>query len=573
MEEEASPLVLPEAAATASPPRTWRRFAAGLAAASAAGALLLSRAPVRRGPQSAGGGDWDGLLVLDDAGLLVKTDIGWTGGPDCFESGVEYEGAALAEPTAESAQQCQSLCAANAQCEFFTWDSAPLSGVCRLLASVEASRSWGDRISGRRRCPEAPVNIAAVPAEEGLATLGFCNGSMPLSPPVTPRKFDLPAWVTEWCTSDSLRPKGTWNWPGRNWCWVRTKNHACYSPGSKDSSTLPNWWWAQEAVNRSSHAPHPNDVLLEGLEDPVLCDIPEHARPLVGVSYQERAAAAAWVRENIAIFTVNLPSAVDRWTKLRDRFHALGLQVMRIPGVDLTKPGAFQRAKETGTIPAVWNYTKARLNMDELFRFSDHFAAAGYLDQEGIGTVGCAAAHLRAQKLAAKLASGFAKPKPLALILEDDVLVADDFAVKLRRLLAEETPCDWQVLALTTRCDYGRCISPHLSRVEPDGNEPDERCHNGVNFGMYAMLYRVSEIATVNTALANVVWNDDKAGCLPVDIAMSSISDKVAYYSVPSSQGHSMIFEPNSAWGKSNRRDMNGADALDKALTKKKPST
>merc|ERR1712224_1178534 len=140
--------------------------------------------------------------------------------------------------------------------------------------------------------------------------------------------------------------------------------------------------------------------------------------------------------------------------------------------------------------------------------------------------------------------------RPLALILEDDVLVADDFAMKLRRLLAREAPCDWQVLALTTRCDYGTCVLPHLSRVEPDGNEPDERCHNGVNFGMYAMLYRVSELVAINRKLASVVWNDDKAGCLPVDIAMSSISDKIVYYSVPSSQGHSMVFEPNSAWGK-----------------------
>jgi len=113
------------------------------------------------------------------------------------------------------------------------------------------------------------------------------------------------------------------------------------------------------------------------------------------------------------------------------------------------------------------------------------------------------------------------------------------------------------VISLTARCDYGKCISPHLSRVQPDGNEPEERCHNGVNWGMYGMLYRVSQIPKVHDILSQTIWNDTHVGCLPPDVAMSAISDRIAYYSVPSSQQQSLLFEPDAAWWQSSRRVIN----------------
>merc|ERR1719183_3391228 len=119
-----------------------------------------------------------------------------------------------------------------------------------------------------------------------------------------------------------------------------------------------------------------------------------------------------------------------------------------------------------------------------------------------LGTVGCATAHLRAQRYAA-----VASDKEFALILEDDVVLEDDFVVKIQRLLQEEAPCDWSAISLKTHCPYGECVSPHLTRVHPDGNEPAERCRHGVNYGFFAMLYRTSELEDISSRLAEVVYD------------------------------------------------------------------
>merc|ERR1719433_7696 len=125
---------------------------------------------------------------------------------------------------------------------------------------------------------------------------------------------------------------------------------------------------------------------------------------------------------------------------------------------------------------------------------------------------------------------------PLALILEDDVMLADDFVTKLKRLLEEETPCDWSAISLKSRCPYGECVSPHLSRVQPDGNEPVERCRHGVNYGFYAMLYRLNDLADLRERLAHVIWDPTRPHCLDIDVALASISDEITYYAVPGLQ-------------------------------------
>jgi len=133
--------------------------------------------------------------------------------------------------------------------------------------------------------------------------------------------------------------------------------------------------------------------------------------------------------------------------------------------------------------------------------------------------------------------------RPLALVLEDDTLLADNFQVKLRRLLQQEAPCDWRAISLKSKCPYGTCISTHLSRVMPDGNEPADRCRHGVNWGFYAMLYRVDGLQDLRETLANVVWDDERPHCLDVDVALASISDQVEYYAVPNMQERGFLTE------------------------------
>merc|ERR1712232_1191905 len=246
-------------------------------------------------------------------------------------------------------------------------------------------------------------------------------------------------------------------------------------------------------------APNPDDELLLGLENPRLCDMPVYGLPWTDIPDQQKAAATAWVNSNIVIYVVNLPQSVKRWHKMEARFAQLGVTGHRIPGVDLRAPGALEKAREEGLVPKTYNYTKADVNMHKLMQRSEGGGILKLVDEMGIGTVGCAAAHLRAQRLAHRLAQRAGKP--MTLIMEDDVWLSDDWAVKLRHIVTKELPCNWDVFALMTRCGYGRCVSKHVSRVQPDGNEPNERCHNSGNYGMFGMLYQVPSMPRINALL------------------------------------------------------------------------
>lgn len=106
--------------------------------------------------------------------------------------------------------------------------------------------------------------------------------------------------------------------------------------------------------------------------------------------------------------------------------------------------------------------------------------------------------------------------------------------------MLQEAPCDWEVISLKSRCPYGRCVSKHLSRVLPDGNgRANKRC-SGVNFGFFAMLYRVETLPKVRQALYRAVWEQE---CYDVDVALASISDQIAYYAIPSIQEPGLIHE------------------------------
>merc|ERR1712232_146846 len=167
------------------------------------------------------------------------------------------------------------------------------------------------------------------------------------------------------------------------------------------------------------------------------------------------------------------------------------------------------------------------------FDLAQRRASSDYQGMGGIlGTVGCAAAHLNALHIAANNFR-LTPTKSLALILEDDVELVWDFAVRLKRLLQSEAPCDWEAISLRSRCPYGVCVSPHLTRVLPDGNEPEDRCRHGVNYGFFAMLYRLDALPVLREQLWIRVWDAWHPRCLDVDVAFASISDRFAYYAVP----------------------------------------
>jgi len=141
--------------------------------------------------------------------------------------------------------------------------------------------------------------------------------------------------------------------------------------------------------------------------------------------------------------------------------------------------------------------------------------------------------------------------KPLVLILEEDAAPATGFAVKLRRLVTAEAPCDWVAISLQSACPYGECVTPHLARVRPNGNEPAERCHHGVNFGFYSMLYRKVMLPPLVKRLQRAVWDEERPRCLDVDVALASLANEVAYYAVPKVQVPGLIV---SGGGESSRR-------------------
>jgi hypothetical protein len=174
--------------------------------------------------------------------------------------------------------------------------------------------------------------------------------------------------------------------------------------------------------------------------------------------------------------------------------------------------------------------------------------------------MGCAAAHFKAQAWA------LGDRWPLALVLEDDTIVSEDIVVRLWALVREELPCDWEVLSLLSRCPFGECISQHLSRVWPDGNEPTSLCRAGVNLGLHAVLYRASALPQLLEQWRHAVFNggggggpsgkEEGTGCWNADAALASISDRVGYYAVPAVQ------EPGFAWEASfasSRLDINTA--------------
>eukprot|EP00930_Biecheleria_cincta_P052391 TRINITY_DN3762_c0_g3_i1.p1 TRINITY_DN3762_c0_g3~~TRINITY_DN3762_c0_g3_i1.p1 ORF type:complete len:491 (-),score=80.05 TRINITY_DN3762_c0_g3_i1:28-1500(-) len=307
----------------------------------------------------------------------------------------------------------------------------------------------------------------------------------------------------------------------RNWCWVGVKD-ICH----RSIHRPMNWAEYRKEAYRQELSPSPLDAPFSGLDNPELCDQPDLGLPDPYTSEEEHKAAK-WFNEHVKVYVVNLPKYVERWKMVSSRLAELGINATRVSGVDMEVPGMLDKAKAAGWVPKSFNFSKAQNT------------AYGPRLQEGsvLGTVGCASAHFKVQQQMIKDGS------LLGLVLEDDSYLIDGFVVHLWRIVTTELPCDWDILQLLARCPYGKCISKHLARIQPDGNEPEWRCRAGVNWGMHGMLYRISNLPAVQEIWKKTVFNELSPHCLDVDIALASISDRVGYYAIPNSQTPGLVKE------------------------------
>lgn len=312
---------------------------------------------------------------------------------------------------------------------------------------------------------------------------------------------------------------------GRNWCWVGMKEFGCHRHLWK------HWTWSQfqvQAIEEGATVPEP----FQPLTDSAMCDKSDAGHVERQWTELNWAGAAEWFEENVALYVLSLPQSEQRKRTISKRLKQLGLPFEFVWGVDMTKDNALWEAKKEGLIP--WEYDVERAQLEANAPQND-------MGRDGsiYGTVGCASGHFRAQMTALKKTPN----KPLTVILEDDVSPSDDFVPRLWALVSEELPCDWQAVALSSRCPYGRCISKHLTRVLPDVNEPAWRCRHGVNYGFQGVLYRTAEIPDLQAVWKPVVFDETRPHCLDVDVALASISDVVNFYAVPSVQAPGLLTE------------------------------
>jgi len=312
----------------------------------------------------------------------------------------------------------------------------------------------------------------------------------------------------------------------RNWCWVGMKESGCHQHYMDHKP-----WIAMQDL--AVHAGFTSNTSFAPLNRPQLCD-----RPHLGRAGHWRKAemdeARNWFMETVAVYVLSLPDETERLDNITKRLVQLDIPFTVVWGLDLRSEGALEAAQRQGIIPQTFNATlaqlKALLPENDMGRFKSGGIA---------GTLGCLAGHFHAQ---AHAAARHTAP-PLSIIFENDVSPADDFIARLWSMVTKELPCDWQVLSLASRCPYGSCVSPHLTRVHPDLNEPALRCRHGVNIGFQGVLYRTREIAKLHELWKPTAFNEQTPHCLDVDVALAAISDRVKYYAVPNSQKPGMLKE------------------------------
>lgn len=309
----------------------------------------------------------------------------------------------------------------------------------------------------------------------------------------------------------------------RNWCWYGLK-------GQCHDHLKAHFPWAKlqnMAASLGSSPPRTQEP-FDPVRNPEVCDQPEMGQVRTWTE-DEKTISREWFRNHVAVYVLGLLSDTGRWNMISDRLKQLAIFATHIDGVDMRAPGVLETAKSSGWVPNDFNFSHAQ---EIAYRPEQNMGSI-------LGTLGCASAHFKAQTKV--LADGV----PLAVVFEDDSWPSDDFVERLWSLVHEELPCNWEVTALYSRCPYGTCVSPHLIRVQPDINEPKWRCHQGVNWGMQATLYRTASLAKVQREWKQAVFDESRPHCLDVDVALASISDKVNFYAVPAVQDPGFVYETN----------------------------
>lgn len=309
------------------------------------------------------------------------------------------------------------------------------------------------------------------------------------------------------------------------------------------------WAAIHRAAVTAAKVPPTYKVPFEPLQDAEVCDQSSFGKVRPWIS-EDWSKASAWFRSHVQVYVLNLPSDYRRWEDIKSRLGQLNIKAIRVAGLDLRKAGVWQEGRDGGFIPQGFNLSHySRSFGDDLAR--DARGAEGL--RNVLRTLGHAAAHI-------KVLRQILDDRPsLAVVLEDDSWLEDDFVPRLWNLVSEELPCDWEVVSLSSRCGYGRCISQHLARVQVDGNEPAFTCREGVNLGMYGMLYRVERLGDVLAKWQGVLFDEDRPHCLKADVALAALADQVAYYVVPSSQAPGFLHESHLL-GSSSRAPIKEAD-------------
>jgi len=310
----------------------------------------------------------------------------------------------------------------------------------------------------------------------------------------------------------------------RNWCWVGLKEVGCHW---HQYDHLP--WNAMQ--DRAIFENGTISVPYAPLAHPEICDKSILGGPREWTELDWNFASR-WFKRTVSVYVLSLPESLERRTISKRRLNHLQIPFEFVDGVDMRQDGALDSAMREGIVPEDFNMSRAQ---EEAYRHRENMGVSGSI----VGTLGCASGHFRAQSHALNQTN----PKELIVILEDDVSPADDFVAKLWRLVTQELPCDWQAVSLNSRCPFGRCVSPHLTRVHPDINEPAWRCHHGVNYGFQGVLYRTDEIENLQKKWKPVAFDEARPHCLDVDVALASISDEVRFYAVPASQNPGLLNE------------------------------
>lgn len=357
-----------------------------------------------------------------------------------------------------------------------------------------------------------------------------CNLTAPVPQVTLPRAWRLGVAWRRACE----RKKRSKDWVPfeRNWCWVGLKSE-CHANLKSHRS----WTTIQETAAEAGITVPVSRAPFYPLEFPEVCDRPHFGKSRIWTQ-EDWSKSYQWAKENLAVYVLNLPQDVRRWETISARMEVLNIQPTRVLGVDMRIPGSLWTAKHAGWVPKDYRFEIAQQVANEPRQNMGSI----------VGTLGCASAHFKVQTKA------IIDNLPLAVVLEDDSFPEDDFIPRLWSLVMSELPCDWEAVALNSRCPYGRCVSSHLVRVQPDGNEPAWRCRQGVNWGMHAVLYRIETLPALQEKWKAAVFDEMRPHCMDVDVALASISDKVGYYAVPAVQNPGFLHEMDEG---SSRFDIN----------------